>query len=156
MSSPPTSPRLTIPWLWHKAPLDALWRDTQGSCGTVCAGQPGATRDFYKVIRKSPSDADAITNKASAQQNQWEAKILDSRYLILRGYTAKTYKNLKFSQVSLLRSFKRKSRAAQSPQLCLETGIPSPGNVYCLERSFRAERPWPVVTCQNTLTWRPS
>jgi asparaginyl-tRNA synthetase len=33
--------------------------------------------DYYKMIGRSPSDADAITNRVSAQQDQWDAQMLD-------------------------------------------------------------------------------
>lgn len=127
--------------------------------------------DFYKVIGQSPSDADAITNKVSAQQDQWEAAMLDNRHLVLRGDTAssvmkvrsavewafaKAYRELHFTKISPpafvqtqveggstlfeLDYYGEKTYLTQSSQLYLETGIPSLGNVYCIEKSFRAEK----------------
>lgn len=127
--------------------------------------------DYFKVIGTSPSDADAITNKVSAQQDQWESAMLDSRHLVLRGDVAssvmkvrsavewafaKAYKELRFTKISPpafvqtqveggstlfeLDYYGEKSYLTQSSQLYLETGIPSLGNVYCIEKSFRAEK----------------
>jgi asparaginyl-tRNA synthetase len=127
--------------------------------------------DYYKVLGRSPSDADAITNKVSAQQDQWESAMLDNRHLVLRGDTAssvmkvrsavewafaKAYKELKFTKVSPpafvqtqveggstlfeLDYYNEKAYLTQSSQLYLETGLPSLGNVYCIEKSFRAEK----------------
>jgi asparaginyl-tRNA synthetase len=127
--------------------------------------------DYYKVIGRSPSDADAITNKISAQQDQWDAQMLDNRHLVLRGDTAssvmkvrsatewafaKTYKEMKFRKVSPptfvqtqveggstlfgLDYYGERAYLTQSSQLYLETAIPSLGDVYCIEKSFRAEK----------------
>ncbi|KAF7882039.1 uncharacterized protein EAF01_011819 [Botrytis porri] len=127
--------------------------------------------DYYKVIGTSPSDADAITNKISHQQDQWESSMLDNRHLVLRGDTAssvmkvrsavewafaKTYKEMYFTKISPpafvqtqveggstlfeLDYYGEKTYLTQSSQLYLETGIPSLGNVYCIEKSFRAEK----------------
>lgn len=127
--------------------------------------------DFYKVIGTSPSDVDAITNRVSAQQDQWESSMLDNRHLVLRGDTAssvmkvrsavewafaKAYKDLHFTKISPpafvqtqveggstlfeLDYYGEKAYLTQSSQLYLETGIPSLGNVYCIEKSFRAEK----------------
>ncbi|KAH8589334.1 asparaginyl-tRNA synthetase-like protein [Bisporella sp. PMI_857] len=127
--------------------------------------------DYYEVIGKSPSDVDAITNKVSAQQDQWESAMLDNRHLVLRGDTAasvmkvrsavewafsKAYKDMRFTKISPpafvqtqveggstlfeLDYYGEKTYLTQSSQLYLETGIPSLGNVYCIEKSFRAEK----------------
>lgn len=127
--------------------------------------------DYYRVIGKSPSDADAITNRVSAQQDQWDAQMLDNRHLVLRGDTAssvmkvrsavewafaKAYRELKFTKISPpafvqtqveggstlfgLDYYGERAYLTQSSQLYLETAIPSLGNVYCIEKSFRAEK----------------
>jgi asparaginyl-tRNA synthetase len=127
--------------------------------------------DYYKVIGRSPSDADAITNRVSAQQDPWEAAMLDDRHLVLRGDVAssvmkvrsavewafaKAYKEMYFTKISPpafvqtqveggstlfeLDYYGEKTYLTQSSQLYLETGIPSLGNVYCIETSFRAEK----------------
>lgn len=127
--------------------------------------------DFYKLIGPSPSDVDAITNRVSAQQDQWESSMLDNRHLVLRGDTAssvmkvrsavewafaKAYRELHFTKISPpafvqtqveggstlfeLDYYGEKAYLTQSSQLYLETGLPSLGNVYCIEKSFRAEK----------------
>jgi asparaginyl-tRNA synthetase len=127
--------------------------------------------DYYKVIGRSPSDADAITNRVSAQQDQWDSQMLDNRHLVLRGDTAssvlkvrsavewafaKVYKEMQFTKISPpafvqtqveggstlfgLDYYGEKAYLTQSSQLYLETAIPSLGHVYCIEKSFRAEK----------------
>lgn len=64
-----------------------------GEMRRVLAGQsaPGDRElivDFYKVVGKAPTDKDAITNTVSAQQNQWDAQMLDNGHLVLRGDVA--------------------------------------------------------------------
>ncbi|KAE9367369.1 putative Asparaginyl-tRNA synthetase, cytoplasmic [Stipitochalara longipes BDJ] len=147
-----------------------------GEIRKVLAGQSAPDNrelhvDYYKVIGRSPSDSEAITNKVSAQQDQWEAAMLDNRHLVLRGDVAssvmkvrsavewafaKAYKELRFTKISPpafvqtqveggstlfeLDYYGEKTYLTQSSQLYLETGIPSLGNVYCIEKSFRAEK----------------
>lgn len=127
--------------------------------------------DYYKVIGTSPSDADAITNRVSVQQDQWDAQMLDNRHLVLRGDTAssvmkvrsavewafaKAYKDMQFTKISPpafvqtqveggstlfgLDYYGEKAYLTQSSQLYLETALPSCGDVYCIEKSFRAEK----------------
>ncbi|KAL5598886.1 hypothetical protein BROUX41_003793 [Berkeleyomyces rouxiae] len=127
--------------------------------------------DYYQVIGASPSDDDAITNKVSASQNQWDAAMLDNRHLVLRGDNAasimklraavewafvKAYRDLGITKVSppalvqtqceggatlfSLPYYDEQAYLTQSSQLYLETVIPSLGSVYCIEKSFRAEK----------------
>lgn len=127
--------------------------------------------DFYEVIGTSPGDDEAITNKISSQQNQWDSAMLDNRHLVLRGENAsalmklrahvewaftKTYHEMKFVKVSppaLVQTqveggatlfkvpyYEEDAYLTQSSQLYLETVLPSLGNVYCIEKSFRAEK----------------
>lgn len=127
--------------------------------------------DYYKVVGRAPSDAEAITNKVSAQQDPWESQMLDNRHLVIRGdhassvlkvrsaiewAFAKTYKELAFTKVSppafvqtqveggatlfKLDYYGEEAFLTQSSQLYLETGLASLGNVYCIEKSFRAEK----------------
>ncbi|KAL3424978.1 asparaginyl-tRNA synthetase [Phlyctema vagabunda] len=127
--------------------------------------------DYYKVIGRAPTDEDAITNKVSAQQNQWDSAMLDNRHLVIRGDNASSvlkvrsaiefafaqvYKDKKFTKVSPpalvqtqveggstlfeLPYYDEKAYLTQSSQLYLETAIQSLGNVYCIEKSFRAEK----------------
>ncbi|KAI0851086.1 asparaginyl-tRNA synthetase [Daldinia vernicosa] len=127
--------------------------------------------DYYEVLGASPSDEDAITNKVSSQQNQWDAQMLDNRHLVLRGENAsalmkiraavegaftKVYEELHLTKVSppaLVQTqveggatlfsapyYDEMAYLTQSSQLYLETVIPSLGDVYCIEKSFRAEK----------------
>ena len=127
--------------------------------------------DYYEVLGTSPGDEDAITNKVSASQNQWDAAMLDNRHLVLRGDNAsaimklrshtewaflKTYHDMNFVKVSppaLVQTqveggatlftvpyYDEAAYLTQSSQLYLETVLPSLGNVFCIEKSFRAEK----------------
>ena len=127
--------------------------------------------DYYEVIGTAPSEEEAMTNKVSSKQNQWDALMLDNRHLVLRGENASqlmkiraavewafinAYRNLKFVKVSppamvqtqceggatlfSLPYYDETAYLTQSSQLYLETVIPSLGNVYCIEKSFRAEK----------------
>ncbi|KAI5863080.1 asparaginyl-tRNA synthetase [Durotheca rogersii] len=127
--------------------------------------------DYYEVLGASPSDEDAITNKVSASQNQWDALMLDNRHLVLRGENAsaimkiraaverafqKVYDDLQLTKVSppaLVQTqveggatlfsapyYDETAYLTQSSQLYLETVLPSLGDVYCIEKSFRAEK----------------
>lgn len=127
--------------------------------------------DYYEVIGASPGDEEAITNKVSSSQNQWDQSMLDNRHLVLRGDNAaalmklrahvewafvKAYHDLKFVKVAppaLVQTqveggatlfsvpyYQEEAYLTQSSQLYLETVLPSLGNVYCIEKSFRAEK----------------
>ncbi|KAF9871658.1 putative asparaginyl-tRNA synthetase [Colletotrichum karsti] len=127
--------------------------------------------DYYEVIGSSPSDEDAITNKVSLLQNQWDSQMLDNRHLVLRGDNASaimkiraavesafthTYEELDVTKVSppaLVQTqveggatlfsvpyYDEKAYLTQSSQLYLETCLAGMGSVYCIEKSFRAER----------------
>lgn len=127
--------------------------------------------DYYEVIGASPGDEDAITNKVSASQNQWDQGMLDNRHLVLRGDTASSLMKLRahvewsfasvYHQMKLVKVsppalvqtqveggatlfevpyYDEKAYLTQSSQLYLETVLPSLGNVYCIEKSFRAEK----------------
>ncbi|KAK6843640.1 Asparagine--tRNA ligase- cytoplasmic [Apiospora arundinis] len=127
--------------------------------------------DYYKVLGASPSDEDAITNRVSAQQNQWDGQMLDQRHLVLRGDNAsslmkiraaverafqKVYDDMEITKVAppaLVQTqveggatlfscpyYDEQAYLTQSSQLYLETVLPSLGDVYCIEKSFRAEK----------------
>ncbi|KAH6654782.1 asparaginyl-tRNA synthetase [Truncatella angustata] len=127
--------------------------------------------DYYEVLGASPSDHDAITNRVSSQQNQWDPQMLDQRHLVLRGDNAsslmkiraaverafqKVYDDLELTKVSppaLVQTqveggatlfsapyYDEAAYLTQSSQLYLETVLPSLGDVYCIEKSFRAEK----------------
>lgn len=127
--------------------------------------------DYYKVLGTAPSDLEAITNKVSAQQDPWDAQMLDNRHLVLRGDNASSVLKLReFVELAFIDSFREmefrkvsppamvqtqveggstlfkydyygeEAYLTQSSQLYLETVMQSLGNVYCIEKSFRAEK----------------
>lgn len=127
--------------------------------------------DYYSVWGTAPSDAEAITNKVSSQQDMWESDMLDNRHLVLRGDNASAvmklraalyeafvlaYREKKVTPVSppafvqtqveggstlfKVPYYAEDAYLTQSSQLYLETCIPSMGDVYCIEKSFRAEK----------------
>lgn len=127
--------------------------------------------DYYRVIGAAPTEEDSITNKVSAQQNQWDYDMLNARHLVLRGENASslmilrqavelgfidTYRKMGFKKMSppalvqtqceggatlfSLPYYDETAYLTQSSQLYLETCIPSLGDVYCIEKSFRAEK----------------
>lgn len=127
--------------------------------------------DYYKVIGAAPSDAEAITNRVSKDQDPWDAQMLDNRHLVLRGENASavmklrqfvelafidTYREMEITKVSppaMVQTqveggstlfkydyYGEEAYLTQSSQLYLETAIQSMGDVYCIEKSFRAEK----------------
>ncbi|KAK0721248.1 asparaginyl-tRNA synthetase [Apiosordaria backusii] len=127
--------------------------------------------DYYKVIGHAPADKEALTNRVSASQNQWDSQMLDHRHLVLRGENASSliktraalelafiqfYAKAKFTKLSppaLVQTqveggstlfkvpyYDEDAYLTQTSQLYLETALPSFGNVYCIEKSFRAEK----------------
>jgi asparaginyl-tRNA synthetase len=71
--------------------------------------------DYYEVLGHAPSDTEAMTNRVSSSQNQWDSLMLDNRHLVLRGDTASSlikvraavelafievYKQMDFTKVS--------------------------------------------------------
>ena len=127
--------------------------------------------DYYKVIGHAPSDTEAISNRVSASQQQWDSQMLDNRHLVLRGEHASSlmkvraamelafiqfYAKMKFTKLSppaLVQTqveggstlfkvpyYNEQAYLTQTSQLYLETALPSLGNVYCMEKSFRAEK----------------
>lgn len=127
--------------------------------------------DYYRLIGAAPGDDEAMTNKVSLAQNQWDQQMLDNRHLVLRGDHAsglmklrahvewafgQAYHDLDFIKVSppaLVQTqveggatlfgvpyYDEQAYLTQSSQLYLETVLPSLGNVYCIEKSFRAEK----------------
>lgn len=61
-----------------------------GDLRSVLAGQSAPDDrelhvDYFEVLGRAPTGEDAITNRVSAEQNMWDAAMLDARHLVLRG-----------------------------------------------------------------------
>ncbi|KAK4556043.1 hypothetical protein LTR86_006739 [Recurvomyces mirabilis] len=125
--------------------------------------------DYFEIIGKAPGGEDAITNKVQmngdaqtlldmrhlALRNEAISSVLYVRQAVEHAFATK-YWELDFVKVSppaLVQTqveggstlfefdyYNEKAYLTQSSQLYLETAIPSFGNVYCIEKSFRAEK----------------
>jgi asparaginyl-tRNA synthetase len=125
--------------------------------------------DYFEVIGKAPGDKDAITNKVQAKgdaqtlldqrhlvlRGETAASVMFVRDAIEHAFNVK-YHDLGYIKVSppaLVQTqveggstlfefdyYTEKAYLTQSSQLYLETAIPFAGNVYCIEKSFRAEK----------------
>ncbi|WVN86962.1 asparagine-tRNA ligase [Cryptococcus depauperatus CBS 7841] len=137
--------------------------------GQTAPGGVELSVDFWKIIGKAPTGAEALESRL---QPDTEASIrADLRHLELRGDVASSV--MRFRAL-LLRSFREffhhnritevtppcmvqtsveggstlfefdyygsKAYLTQSSQLYLETLLPSLGDVYCIQESFRAEK----------------
>lgn len=125
--------------------------------------------DFFSILGKAPGGDDAITNKVQAKgdaqtlldqrhlvvRGETSAAVLQVRSAVDKAFRD-VYEELAFKQVSppalvqtmveggaTLFKFDYYGEPAfltQSSQLYLETCLPSMGDVYCIEKSFRAEK----------------
>lgn len=125
--------------------------------------------DYFEIIGKGPGGDDAITNKVQAKgdaqtlldmrhlviRGETASAVLIVRDAVEHAFNVK-YHELGYVKVSppalvqtqveggsTLFSFDYYGEQAyltQSSQLYLETAIPFAGNVYCIEKSFRAEK----------------
>lgn len=125
--------------------------------------------DYYKIVGKAAGGDDAITNRVSKDTEHATLLDLRhltlrgetaSKVMIIRDAVefafASVYKELRMRKVSPpamvqtqveggatlfeLPYYNEKAYLTQSSQLYLETCLPSMGNVYCIEKSFRAEK----------------
>lgn len=125
--------------------------------------------DFFRIIAKAPGGDDAITNRVPddadqsmlldqrhlALRSEKPATVMKVRD-ILEGAFHTAYKELDITKVSppaLVQTqveggstlfkfdyYGETSYLTQSSQLYLETCLPALGDVYCIEKSFRAEK----------------
>ena len=125
--------------------------------------------DFFRVISRAASGDDSFTNKAPedaefsalvdqrhlALRHDKPSAVMFVREVIERAFI-KTYEELGITKVSppalvqtqveggatlfKLEYYGEQSYLTQSSQLYLETVLPSLGDVYCIEKSFRAEK----------------
>ncbi|KAK4984902.1 hypothetical protein LTR50_006308 [Elasticomyces elasticus] len=125
--------------------------------------------DYFKVIGKAPGGEEAITNKVQAQgdaqtlldqrhlvmRGEVASAVMRVRAAVESAF-AQTYREVdccKVSPPALVQTqveggatlfkfdyYGEQSFLTQSSQLYLETVLPSLGDVYCIEKSFRAEK----------------
>lgn len=125
--------------------------------------------DYFQILGKAPGGDEAITNKVQEKgdpqtlldqrhlvlRGEVASSVMFVRAALMRAFS-KAYEELHCTQVSppaLVQTqvegggtlfnfnyYDEKAYLTQSSQLYLETCIPSMGNVYCIEKSFRAEK----------------
>ncbi|USW55940.1 Class II Aminoacyl-tRNA synthetase/Biotinyl protein ligase (BPL) and lipoyl protein ligase (LPL) [Septoria linicola] len=125
--------------------------------------------DYWRVIGKAPGGEDAITNvvqaKGDAQtlldrrhlvlRGEQSSAVMFIRDAVEHAFNLKYHElgYVKVSPPALVQTqveggstlfgfdyYQEKAYLTQSSQLYLETAIPFAGNVYCIEKSFRAEK----------------
>lgn len=125
--------------------------------------------DYFEIIGKAPGGDDAITNKVQAKgdaqtlldmrhlivRGETASAVLIVRDAVEHAFNVKYHElgYVKVSPPALVQTqveggstlfafdyYGEKAYLTQSSQLYLETAIPFAGNVYCIEKSFRAEK----------------
>ncbi|PPJ53006.1 hypothetical protein CBER1_11212 [Cercospora berteroae] len=125
--------------------------------------------DYWKVIGKAPGGEDAITNVVQAKgdpqtlldrrhlvlRGEQSSAVMFIRDAVEHAFNLKYHElgYVKVSPPALVQTqveggstlfgfdyYQEKAYLTQSSQLYLETAIPFAGNVYCIEKSFRAEK----------------
>ncbi|GIZ48280.1 hypothetical protein CKM354_001134800 [Cercospora kikuchii] len=125
--------------------------------------------DYWRVIGKAPGGEDAITNVVQAKgdpqtlldrrhlvlRGEQSSAVMFIRDAVEHAFNLKYHElgYVKVSPPALVQTqveggstlfgfdyYQEKAYLTQSSQLYLETAIPFAGNVYCIEKSFRAEK----------------
>ena len=125
--------------------------------------------DYFEIIGKAPGGDDAITNKVQAKgdtqtlldmrhlvlRGETAAAVMFVRDAVEHAFNTKYHElgYVKVSPPALVQTqveggstlfdfnyYQEKAYLTQSSQLYLETALPFAGNVYCIEKSFRAEK----------------
>lgn len=125
--------------------------------------------DYFEILGKAPGGDDAITNKVQAKgdaqtlldmrhlvlRGETASAVLIVRDAVEFAFNVKYHElgYVKVSPPALVQTqveggstlfefnyYNEKAYLTQSSQLYLETAIPFAGNVYCIEKSFRAEK----------------
>ena len=125
--------------------------------------------DYFEVLGKAPGGDDAITNKVQAKgdvqtlldmrhlvlRGETAAAVMFVRDAVEHAFNVKYHElgYVKVSPPALVQTqveggstlfdfnyYQEKAFLTQSSQLYLETALPFAGNVYCIEKSFRAEK----------------
>ncbi|POW16020.1 hypothetical protein PSTT_01670 [Puccinia striiformis] len=99
--------------------------------------------DWWNVVGKAPGDSEAFNNQISEESGV--DTLADRRHLVIRGETAYSplYGSNQVEGGSTLFEFGyygEKAYLTQSSQLYLETCLPSLGDCFCIQESFRAEK----------------
>lgn len=125
--------------------------------------------DYYEILGRAPGGDDAITNKVQAKgdaqtlldlrhltlRSEAASSVMFVRDAVEHAFNVKYHElgYLKVSPPALVQTqveggstlfsfdyYGEKAYLTQSSQLYLETALPFAGNVYCIEKSFRAEK----------------
>lgn len=125
--------------------------------------------DYFEIVGKAPGGDDAITNKVQAKgdaqslldqrhlvlRGETASAVMFVRDAVEHAFNVKYHElgYVKVSPPALVQTqveggstlfelpyYGEKAYLTQSSQLYLETAIPFAGNVYCIEKSFRAEK----------------
>lgn len=125
--------------------------------------------DYFSILGKAPGGDDAITNKVQAKgdaqtlldmrhlvlRGETASAVMFVRDAVEHAFNVKYHElgYVKVSPPALVQTqveggstlfefnyYNEKAYLTQSSQLYLETAIPFAGNVYCIEKSFRAEK----------------
>ncbi|KAF2213382.1 hypothetical protein CERZMDRAFT_39076 [Cercospora zeae-maydis SCOH1-5] len=125
--------------------------------------------DYWRIIGKAPGGEDAITNVVQAKgdpqtlldrrhlvlRGEQSSAVMFIRDAVEHAFNLKYHElgYVKVSPPALVQTqveggstlfgfdyYQEKAYLTQSSQLYLETAIPFAGNVYCIEKSFRAEK----------------
>lgn len=125
--------------------------------------------DYFEILGKAPGGEDAVTNKVQAKgdaqtlldmrhlvlRGETASAVMFVRDAVEFAFNVKYHElgYVKVSPPALVQTqveggstlfefdyYSEKAYLTQSSQLYLETAIPFAGNVYCIEKSFRAEK----------------
>ena len=125
--------------------------------------------DYFEILGKAPGGEDAITNKVQAKgdaqtlldmrhlvlRGETASAVMFVRDAVEHAFNVKYHElgYVKVSPPALVQTqveggstlfdvpyYNERAYLTQSSQLYLETALPFAGNVYCIEKSFRAEK----------------
>ena len=125
--------------------------------------------DYFEIVGKAPGGDEAVTNKVQAKgdaqtlldmrhlvlRGETASSVMFVRDAVEHAFNVKYHElgYVKVSPPALVQTqveggstlfefdyYSEKAYLTQSSQLYLETAIPFAGNVYCIEKSFRAEK----------------
>ncbi len=125
--------------------------------------------DYWEVIGKAPGGDEAVTNKLNTESSpdllyeqrhlvirgETASNVLRMRSIVLRGFRAffEKKKMVEMTPPAMVQTqveggstlfafdyYGEPAYLTQSSQLYLETCLPSLGDVYCIQESFRAEK----------------